>query len=174
MSTLPPAQLSQWVFKLTSKPFVTLHSPTSLATSHWPPCCIQTHQASCGHRAAELAVPFPEMLPRDLHWLAPSPLSGLFTNDAFQWGFPSPLSAHLHLSLFAFLVVLVAISSVTQSCPTLRDPMDCSTPGPPVHHHLPELTQTHVHWVGDAIQPSPPLSSSSPLAFNLSQHQGLF
>ena len=64
--------------------------------------------------------------------------------------------------------------SVTQSCPTLYDPMDCSTPGLPVLHHLPELAQTHVHWVSDAIQPSHPLSSSSLPAFNLSQHQGLF
>ena len=60
-----------------------------------------------------------------------------------------------------------------QSCPTLRDPMDCSTPGLPVHHQFPELAQTHVHWIGDAIQPSHPLSSPSP-ALNLSQHQGLF
>ena len=52
--------------------------------------------------------------------------------------------------------------------------MGCSTPGFPVHHQLPELTQTHVHWVGDAIQSSHPLSSPSPPAFNLSQHQGLF
>ena len=65
-------------------------------------------------------------------------------------------------------------SSVSQSCLTLRDSMDCSTPGLPVHHQLPEFTQTHVHQVGDAIQPSHPLSSPSPLAFNLSQHQGLF
>ena len=60
------------------------------------------------------------------------------------------------------------------SCPTLRDPMDCSMPGLPVHHQLPEFTQTHVHQVSDAIQPSHPLSSPSPPAFNLSQHQGLF
>ena len=53
-------------------------------------------------------------------------------------------------------------------------PMDCSTPGFPVHHQLPVFTQTHVHLVGDAIQPSHPLSSASPPAFNLSQHQGLF
>ena len=65
-------------------------------------------------------------------------------------------------------------SSVTQSCLTLCDPMNCSTPGFPVHHQLSELAQTHVHWVGDAIQPSHPLSSSSPPAFNLSHHQGLF
>ena len=64
-------------------------------------------------------------------------------------------------------------SSVAQSCPTRCDPMDCSTPGLPVHHQLPEFTQTHVHRVGDAIQPSHPLSSPSP-AFNLSQHQCLF
>ena len=52
--------------------------------------------------------------------------------------------------------------------------MDCSMPGLPVHHQLPEFTQPHVHWIGDAIQPSHPLSSPSPPAFNLSQHQGLF
>ena len=65
-------------------------------------------------------------------------------------------------------------SSVTQSYLTLCDPMDCSRPGLPVHHHIPELTQSHVHWVSDAIQPSHPLSSPSPPAFNLSQHQDLF
>ena len=67
----------------------------------------------------------------------------------------------------------VQFSSVAQSCPTLCDPMNRSTPGLPVHHHLPAVIQTHVHWVGDAIQPSYPLSSSSP-ALNLSQHQRLF
>ena len=60
-------------------------------------------------------------------------------------------------------------SSVAQSCLTLCNPMDCNTPGFPVHRQLPEFTQTHAHWVGDAIQPSHPLSSPSPLAFNLSQ-----
>ena len=65
-------------------------------------------------------------------------------------------------------------SSVAQWCPTLRDPIDCSTPGFPVHHQPRELTQAHVHQVNDAIQPSHPLSSRSPPAFNLSQHQGLF
>ena len=68
----------------------------------------------------------------------------------------------------------VQFSSVAQSCLTLCDPMDCSTPGLPVHHQLPEFTQTHVHWVSDAIQPSHPLSSPFPPALNLSQHQGLF
>ena len=65
-------------------------------------------------------------------------------------------------------------SSVTQLCPTLCDPIDCSISGFPVHHHLLELAQTHVHEVSDAIQPSHPLSSLSPPAFNLPQHQGLF
>ena len=68
-----------------------------------------------------------------------------------------------------------SFSSVTQSCPTLCDPMDCSTSGLPVHHQLPEFTQTHIHWVSDASQPSHPLlSPASPPTFNLSQHQGLF
>ena len=61
----------------------------------------------------------------------------------------------------------IQFSSVTQSCPIVCDPMDCSTPGFPVHHQLPEPTQTHVHWAGDAIQPFHPLSSPSPPAFNL-------
>ena len=64
--------------------------------------------------------------------------------------------------------------SVAESCSTLCNPMDCSTPGFPVLHHLPELAQTHVRWVSDVIQPSRPLSSPSPPALNLSQHQGLF
>ena len=66
----------------------------------------------------------------------------------------------------------VQFSLVTQSCPTLRNPMDCCTPGFPVHHQFPELTQTHVHQVGDAFQPYHPLLSPS-APFNLSQHQGL-
>ena len=68
----------------------------------------------------------------------------------------------------------VQFNSVAQSCPTLWDPMNCSTPGLPVHQQLPEFTQTHVLRVGDATQPSHPLLSPSPLALNLSQHQGLF
>ena len=68
----------------------------------------------------------------------------------------------------------IQFSSVAQSCPTICDPMNRSMPGLPVHHQLPEFTQTHVHRVSDAIQPSHPLSSPFPLAFNLSHHQGLF
>ena len=68
----------------------------------------------------------------------------------------------------------VQFSSVTQSCPTLCDPMNCSMPVLSIHHQLPVFTQTHVHRVGDAIQPSHPLLSLSPPALNLSQHQSLF
>ena len=68
----------------------------------------------------------------------------------------------------------VQFSSVAQSCLTLCDPMNHSSPGLPVHHQLPEFTQTHVHRVSDAIQPSQPLSSPSPPAPNPSQHQSLF
>ena len=70
--------------------------------------------------------------------------------------------------------LIIQFSSVAQSCPTLCDPMNHSMPGLPVHHHLPEFTQTHVHRVSDAIQPSHPLSSPSPPAPNPSQHQSLF
>ena len=71
-------------------------------------------------------------------------------------------------------VYQVQFSSVAQLCLTLCDPMDCSVPGFPVHHHLPKLAQTHLHRVSDAIQPSNLLSALSPPVFNLSQHQGLF
>ena len=67
-----------------------------------------------------------------------------------------------------------SLSSVAQLCPTLCDPMDCSMPGLLVHYQFPDLTQTHVHWVSDAIQPSHPLLSPSPPALYLSQYQGLF
>ena len=87
--------------------------------------------------------------------------------------FPHYDSCLLSKSLFS-LFLSVQFSSVTQSCPTICDPMNCSTAGLPVHHQLPEFTQTHVHRVGDAIQPSHPLSSPSPPAPNPSQHQGLF
>ena len=75
---------------------------------------------------------------------------------------------------FSVCFWILQFSSVAQSCSTLCNPMNRSTPGLPVHHQLPEFTQTHVHHVGDAIQPSHPLSSPSPPAPNPSQHQGLF
>ena len=85
----------------------------------------------------------------------------------FYWAQPECPSVDEWINKLCF-------SWVSQSHPALCDPMDCSTPGLPVHHQLPELVQTHVHWVGDAILLSHPLSSPSPPAFNLSQHQGLF
>ena len=77
-------------------------------------------------------------------------------------------------NIWKHLACSVQFSSVAQSCPTLCDSMNCSTPGLPVHHPLLEFTQTHVHWVGDAIQPSHPLSYRSPPAPNPLQHQSLF
>ena len=79
------------------------------------------------------------------------------------------------LMFLGFLLMFkYKFSSVSQSCLTLCDPMNRSTSGLPVHHQLPEFTQTHVHRVGDAIQPSQPLSSPSPPTLNFPQHQGLF
>ena len=80
---------------------------------------------------------------------------------------------HEHQIILKCKFSSVQFSSVTQLCPTLCDPMNRSMPGLPVHHQLPEFTQIHVHWVGDAIQPSHPLSSPSPPAPNPSQHQSL-
>ena len=85
-------------------------------------------------------------------------------------------SAFINMIIFClyFIKFCIQFSSVTQSYPTLCNSMACSTPGSPVHHQLWELAQTHVHQVSDAIQLSHPLSSPSPPAFNLSQHQDLF
>ena len=77
-------------------------------------------------------------------------------------------------SVIFVVVMFFQFSSCAQSCPTLCNPMDCSTPGFPVHHQLPEFTQIHIHWIRDAIQPSHPLLSPSPPDLNLSQHHGLF
>ena len=83
-----------------------------------------------------------------------------------------PVLTSIHILIIINL--LFQFSSVTQPCLTLCDPMNRSTPGFPVHHQLPEFTQTHVHRVGDAIQPSHPLLSPSPPVLNPSQHQSLF
>ena len=98
----------------------------------------------------------------------PLPTPGLHPNScaSSRWCHPTISSSAEEYS--------VQFSSVAQSCPTLCDPMKHSTPGLPVHHQLPEFTQVHVHRVGDAIQPSHPLSSPSPPAPNPSQHQSLF
>ena len=124
-----------------------------------------------------------------IHWVAQSRtrLKRLSSNSSSGWWVLSnAFSAsnvldkavfYLHsygiVNIGQFLYV-EPFSSVTQSCPTLCDPMSRSTPGLCVQHQLLEFTQTHVHWVSDAIQASHPLSSPSPPAFSLSQHQGLF
>ena len=101
-----------------------------------------------------------------------------YFQKVFNWLCPDPWRNHYlwqqNCSLIHGLQNKTLFSSDAQSCLTLCYPMDCSSPGLPVHYQLPELTQTHVHWVTDAIQPSHPLSFPSPPAFNLSQHQGLF
>ena len=85
------------------------------------------------------------------------------------------LTFEFHM-IFAFCKIsfIFCCCSVAQSCPALCDPMDCNMPGLPVLHYLLEFAQTHVHWAGETIQPSHPLSPPSPPAFNLFQHQGLF
>ena len=86
----------------------------------------------------------------------------------------SQLTLFLMAPSHRYRLVTSLCCSVVKWCLTLCDPMDCSTPGFPVLHHLVEFAQTHVHWVNNAIQPSHPLSSPSPPALNLSKHQGLF
>ena len=112
-------------------------------------------------------------------WNQPSTVSRLLTLsesrlvcEGLDFGAIISLSISWENSLILFQVQ--SVSSVAQSCPTLCDPVDCSTPGFPVHHQLLELAQTHVHWVSDAFQLFHPLSSPSPPAFSLYQHQGLF
>ena len=83
------------------------------------------------------------------------------------------MKCRAHICIIGWVSVF-QFSSVAQSCPTLCNPVNCSTPGLPVHHQLPESIQTHVHQVSEAIQPSYPLSSASPPALNLFRHQGLF
>ena len=84
------------------------------------------------------------------------------------------IHVYTHTYTYIYPYISVPFGSVAQLCLILWDPMNCSTPGLPVHHQFLESTQTHVHRGGDAIQPSHPLSSPSPPALNLSQHQGLF
>ena len=110
-----------------------------------------------------------------LRFIMPGTLCSSLTGDCFLSIVREVFSA-VSSNVFSSLLSLFhqSVGLVAQSCLTLCDPMDCSMPGLPVHHQLPEFTQTHVHWASDAIQPSHPLLSPSPPTFNLSQHQGLF
>ena len=103
-------------------------------------------------------------------------VTGLFIFSISSWFSLGRLYLSKNLFTSSKLSVLLThqFSSVAQSHPTLCEPINCSTPGFPVHHQLPEFAQTHVHLVCNAIQPARPLLSPSPPALNLSQHQGLF
>ena len=134
--------------------------------------CLDPQQAQGAHSFV-LHLRYPA-----LDWKIGSGLAGYNSNPSFPASIPtSPRIPSLlsvdSLARFYFSFTLL-FCLVSQLCLTLCDPMDCSTPGLPVHHQLPELTQTHVHQVIDAIQPSHPLSSPSPPAFSLSQHQTFF
>ena len=99
-----------------------------------------------------------------------SSVHGIFQARVLEWGAIAFSHTHIYMCVYKY----VQFSSVTHSCPTLSNPMDCSRPGLPVHHQLLELTQNHVHQVSDPIKLSHGLLSPSPTAFNLSQHQALF
>ena len=121
-----------------------------------------------------LQAPLSMEFSRQEYWSGlPFPSPGDLPNSGIESGSPE-LQADSLLSEPPGKDLSVQFSSVTQLCPTLCDPMNCSMPGLPVHHQLPEFTQTNVHRVGDAIQPSHPLLSPSPPDPNPSQHQSLF
>ena len=122
-----------------------------------------------------VAIPFSRGSLQPRYWTQVFCIAGRFSTswaweDTGYW-YPAFLLNHEYIFMW---FSSGQFSSVTQLCLTLCDPLNCSTPGLPVHHQLPEFTQTHVHRVGDAIQPSHPLSSPSPPAINPSQHQSLF
>ena len=134
--------------------------PLQLCPTLWDPMdCSLPASSVHGLLQAECWSVLPFSCPGDL--LSPGTNPKTLTSPALEDKF------------FTTSATSVQFSSVAQSCLTLCEPMDCSTPGLPVHHQLPEFTQTHVHWVCDAMQPSYPLSPSSP-TFNLSQHQSVF
>ena len=114
------------------------------------------------------------LAPVFLSWCSDAFCKGLQVVLSIKESWEETVYLYFHSVVQNTSALSVQFSSVTRSCLTLGDPMDCSTPGLPVHHQLPELAQTHVRQVGDAIQPSHPLTSPSPPALNLSQHQGLF
>ena len=151
------------MFPILNPPPTSLHIPSPGSSQ----CTSREHPVSCiesglaihyTHDNIHVSMPFSQIIPP-----SPSPTESkrLFYNVSLL------LSCIQDYRSVQFI-------SVAQSCATLCDPMNCSTPGLPVHHQLPEFTQTHVHRVGNAIQPSHPLSSPSPPAPNPSQHQSLF
>ena len=138
-------------------------SMPGLPVHHQLPEFTETHV----HRVSDAIQPSHPLSSPSPHASNPSQHHSLLIEDTVFVLMVSKLNLHPITSSVQF-------SSVAQSCPTLHDPMNRSTPGFPVHHQLPEFTQTHVHQVSDAIQPSHPLSSPSPPAPSPSQHQSLF
>ena len=126
------------------------------------------------HQTQELTCVIEHANASSHHWNSQS--EGLYVGDLLYTGRQHCCTDKKEGCSYIFNMKNSVISQLVQSlsCVWLCHTMDCSTPGFPVHHQPPELTQTHVHWVGDAIQPSHPLSSPSPPAISLSQHQGLF
>ena len=169
-----------------NQPWVYMCSPS------WTPSHLSLHPIPQGHPSAQALSALSHVSNLDW-WSVSHMVIYMFQCYCPKSSHPcllpsSPKVCSWHLYLFCCLTYRVVVtiflnpiymcsvqfSSVTQSCLTLCDPMNHSTPGLPVHHQLPESTQTHVHCVDDAIQPSHPLSSPCPTPLNLSQHQGLF
>ena len=141
--------------------------PTSPGPGNWPECAWKSQRIDS---TDESSFPF-SFWP----WRTEDNGERQFLSHAKPSSLRMFLNAYITGAIFLLqLVEVLQFSSVTQLCPILCDPMDRSTPGLPVHHQLLQFTQTHVHRVGDAIQPSHPLLSPSPPTFNLSQHHGLF
>ena len=168
----------------------------------WPQCrigltpkCTASGKVVSGGNVKNHRILFPITKPSLISWLS-NPLEGLialftlcfsknwlcFSTKITDFFFLNTDLAWLEIDtgnqspnwLLKNLLLTIQFSSVAQSCPNLCNPINCSTPGLPVHHQLPEFTQTHVHWVADAIQPFHALSSPSPPAPNPSKHQSLF
>ena len=139
--------------------WIWMKGDTCNQTCIFPEGFYQSHEALASHE--EQASPWRILV-----------LSELWGDTRIEFIKLAPENFYLRTCPASFFPSIV--SSVTQLCPTLCDPTDCSMPGFPVHHQLPELAQTHVHRVSDAIQPAHLLLSPSPPAFNLSQHQGIF
>ena len=135
-------------------------------------CMLELARQSSALELGFIPLTPPILWPSDSNWNYTSAFHNQLA-DSRLWKFSASIIKWHSSSESLSLGIETSVSSITQSCLTLCEPMDCSTPGFPVHHQLPELTQTHVHHVGDAIQPSHPLSSPSH-AFNRPQHQGLF
>ena len=121
------------------------------------PCICMSDSVDCSTPGFPVVHYLPGFAQTHVHWVG----------DAIQ-------PAHLLLPSSPFILLLFAVGGVQLPSPTLCDPMDGSTPCLPVPLHLLEFNQVHVHGISDAIQPSHPLTPSSPPALNLSQHQGLF